>query len=396
MSYPAALPVLREEWGLSATAAGFISTSFQLTFTLSLVISSWLSDRVGARRVFLWSSFFSTVAAFLVPLAAQGYRSGLLLFTLLALASGGTYTPGLMLVADRISPERRGRAMGWFLAAASLGYACSLMITGLLVSEFGWRSALIGIAIGSLLGAVLALWTLSRSPVDAPLSGDARSHGGVRFKDTVLTSRPVLLLLVGYTFHSWELLGMWAWTPAFLTAVLGDDQVIERAAGYGAGLTALFHMMGLLAASVSGWLSDRWGRTGVIILMMSISSLCSLTFGWLVNAPLFLVLLVGFIYSFAAIGDSPVYSTALTEVVQPAYLGSALAIRSLVGFGVGSLSSVAFGKVLDLTNPHTASHQSLTWGWAYSVLGLGAALGLCSVVWLRRMPQSWQMANGKR
>lgn len=189
---------------------------------------------------------------------------------------------------------------------------------------------------------------------------------------------------------------MWAWTPAFLTAVLGDDQVIERAAGYGAGLTALFHMMGLLAASVSGWLSDRWGRTGVIILMMSISSLCSLTFGWLVNAPLFLVLLVGFIYSFAAIGDSPVYSTALTEVVQPAYLGSALAIRSLVGFGVGSLSSVAFGKVLDLTNPHTASHQSLTWGWAYSVLGLGAALGLCSVVWLRRMPQSWQMANGKR
>jgi len=394
MSYPGVLPVLREEWGLSATAAGFISTSFQLAFTLSLAVFSGLADRVGARRIFLWSSFFTAITAFLVPLMAQGYRSGLLLFTLLAFTSGGTYTPGLMLVAGRISPGRRGWAMGWFLAAASLGYACSLLITGLLVSQFGWRSALIGIAIGSFMGAVLALWTLHHSPDEAPVAGRSLDGGG--FVTAVLTNRPVLLLLVGYTFHSWEVLGMWAWTPAFLTAVLGDDEAIERAAGHGASLTALFHLTGLLATSVSGWLSDRWGRTGVIILMMSISTLCSVTFGWLVNAPLSLVLLVGFIYSFAAIGDSPVYSTALTEVVRPAYLGSALAMRSLVGFGVGSMSSVAFGTVLDLTNPPAAGHHALTWGWAYGVLGLGAALGLLSVVCLRRLPQSEQMANGKR
>jgi hypothetical protein len=29
-----------------------------------------------------------------------------------------------------------------------------------------------------------------------------------------------MALICGYTGHSWELLGMWAWTPAFFVAAL--------------------------------------------------------------------------------------------------------------------------------------------------------------------------------
>jgi len=72
------------------------------------------------------------------------------------------------------------------------------------------------------------------------------------------------------------------------------------------------------------------------------------------------------------LGDSPVLSASLTEVVEPSYLGSALGLRSLLGFGVGGISPLVFGTVLDWTN--TASSSSapyFTWGWAYSVLGIG-------------------------
>jgi hypothetical protein len=36
----------------------------------------------------------------------------------------------------------------------------------------------------------------------------------------VWSNRRGMLSIWGYTFHNWELLGIWAWLPAFLTAAL--------------------------------------------------------------------------------------------------------------------------------------------------------------------------------
>ena len=68
----------------------------------------------------------------------------------------------------------------------------------------------------------------------------------------------------------------------------------------------------------------------------------------------------------------------LTEVVDPAYLGSALGLRSLVGYSAGAVSPLAFGVVLDWTNPIIALYS--TWGWAFSMLGLGGI----GAVWATR------------
>jgi len=111
---------------------------------------------------------------------------------------------------------------------------------------------------------------------------------------------------------------------------------------------------------------------------------------------LLLLLAVGLIYAFSAIGDSPVFSTGFTELVDARILGSALAIRSLAGYGAGALASLAFGLVLDLTNPSRSGPRFQVWGWAFSVLGLGALLGIVSTIWLRALPESTRLAGGKR
>jgi hypothetical protein len=49
--------------------------------------------------------------------------------------------------------------------------------------------------------------------------------------------------------------------------------------------------------------------------MASVSAACSLAFGWLLGAPLALVMAVGLLYGFSALGGSPIYSTAITEVL---------------------------------------------------------------------------------
>jgi MFS family permease len=101
-------------------------------------------------------------------------------------------------------------------------------------------------------------------------------------------------------------------------------------------------------------------------------------FGWLIGWPVAIILAVGAVYGFTALGDSPVLSTAFTEAVSPAYLGSALALRSLLGFGAGAIAPLAFGAVLDLTNP--AGAPPTAWGWAFAALGLGG-LGATVCAW---------------
>jgi MFS family permease len=78
-------------------------------------------------------------------------------------------------------------------------------------------------------------------------------------------------------------------------------------------------------------------------------------------------MILGLLYAFSSLGDSPVLSVALTEVVSPFYLGTALGVRSLLGFGAGAVSPVIFGAVLDWTNPEG---QYVMWGWAFVTLGL--------------------------
>ncbi len=328
----------------------------------------------------------------LIPVLAQGHVSALLLFGAAAVAVAGIYTPGIMLLAERFEPARRGRAVGWFLAASSLGYVLALLIGGAVVARAGWRTALLVLALGPLLCFLLSLVLFHRERSRRPASAAPRR---LSFDADLSGNRPAQLMIWGYVFHSWELLGMWAWTPAFVAAALAvRGTSATEAAGLGASLAALFHIMGIVASAVGGTLSDRWGRTAVIAGMMLVSSACSFSFGWMLGGPLLLLVLVGSLYGFSALGDSSVYSTGITETVKPERLGSALAIRSLLGFGAGAISPLVFGRVLDIYGGQGA--PAAGWGWAFGVLGAGGVLGLLSMLWLRTLPESRRLAGGKR
>src|SRR3989442_442657 len=117
---------------------------------------------------------------------------------------------------------------------------------------------------------------------------------------------------------------MWAWTPAFVAAVFavsGAGSV--RAAELASYVSAVFHVMGLVASSSMGRLSDGLGRRIVLFGLAATSAVCSLTFGWLIGLPIAVVFVVGAVYGFTALGDSPVLSTALTQEVGAAHLGAA-------------------------------------------------------------------------
>jgi len=367
MTCAAALPVLQHEWNMSGAEAGSIVTGFQIGYAVSLVILSSLSDRVGAKPVYLGSMSAGALASLAFALFARGYLSGLILYTLVGCSLGGTYTTGLMILARRYPVQRRGTATGAFIASTSFGYALSLLLSGFAIPAGGYRLSFLLTSLGPVAGAILAWITVAGTdvPVQPRLKGD-------RFTKEVLRNKPAMLLIAGYTCHNWELQGMWSWTPAFLAACLAvTGKEALSSVGLGSYITAGFHMTGLLASFTMGFLSDRLGRARILLVISGISTACSFVFGWSIRWSLILAIGIGLVYAFSALGDSPVLSAALTEEVRPSYLGTAFGLRSLLGFGAGAVSPLMFGAVLDWSNPFRAGTPSYpVWGWAYSILGL--------------------------
>ena len=282
--------------------------------------------------------------------------------------------------------------MGFFIGAGSLGLAGSVALTGWTAARYGWQIALFASTLGPILGAVVPALILKR------LAEKRSRPEGIKFKKEVLTNRPALLMIAGYTAHVWELEGMRAWTPAFLVACLvAAGLTKDHAIRTGASFSSLILFMGVFSTGIAGYLSDRLGRTAVIMVTMAMSISISFVFGWLIGGPLVWILILGLLYGFSVIAESPVFSSGLSEVVSPQSLGTALGLRSLVGFGIGAIAPTAFGVVLDLTNPTgTIGDYVRTWGFAFAALGFVALGGPLAMWRLRSMPESHHMASGKK
>lgn len=379
MVYAGSLPYLLGAWNMTAAQAGTVQSTYNIAYALSLLIASWLADRIGAKIVYL-VSIWSAAAAFLAfALGARSYESALILNAIVALTQGGAYTPSIMLVADEFPPQRRGRAIGAIQAAASLGYLVSILVSfsasSLLSYEWGFYASAIGPLLGSVAGWLALTHTANivhgqstRAPTAASLV-------------QALTSRRSVLLTIGYTAHAWELLGMWAWTPTFLAAAFRSSGVAGSAI-MGLWIAVPIHLSGIVATLTMGEASDRWGRRGVLVSTALSGAILSLTFGWLIDIPLVPLLVITFVYGFAVLGDSGVLSTAMTEAIHPQYLGTLLALRSILGFGAGAVSPLIFGWILDATN--STNGLPHIWGWGFMALGVGGAIASVCALTLPR------------
>lgn len=386
-AYAAVIPLVQPEWGMSSGETGLVQSAWHLGYLVSLFGAGLLVDRVGARDTYLATGFAACASALLFALFAKGFSSALILHFVAGLCSGGSYAPGLALIALRYGTATRGWAMGCFLAAASLGYAICLLGSGLMVPAWGWRAALLFSAAATVAGAALGWAALRGTPNVA--AGPIRPQSWMAATRTLWRNEPAKLAVGAYTLHAWELLGLWAWLPAFLVVAAQAQGGAGSSGMLMAGITlaGLSHLVSVAASLAGGALSDRVGRTRVILIMSCTSIACSFIFGWLVGFAMWIVVLIAVVYSFTAIGDSAVFSTVLTEVVPREYIGVALSIRSVLGFGLGALSPWVFGLTLDLAAQGPGAADAYSWGIAWCTLGAGALLGPLMTLKLQRLTE---------
>ena len=378
------LPLTQADWRLSAKEAGLIQSAFHLGYLTSLFIVGFIADHYGAKRAYITTGVAACVSPWAFVLFADGFWSAFWLHALTGVCQGGSYTPALALINDNVERSLRGRAMGFLIAGSSAGYAISLGVAGLALQFTGWRGALAIVAFLPVLSWVSAVVVLRKTPnlVHARPAGESV----LASLPAVWANRKGMLSIWGYTFHNWELLGIWAWLPAFLTAALFLHGVSSAHAATLALTFAAFTYVANIAGSIlGGTLADRWGRTQTILLWSCASLALSFSIGWLIAAPVALVVALACMYNLAAIADSSTHSTVLAESVAPHYLGVAYAVRSVVGFGAGVVSPFVFGWALDAAGGGKGSTDAFAWGIAWSTLGLGAVLGPITTRKLQRM-----------
>lgn len=368
MTYAASLPILAREWSMTGTQAGFVQTCFSAGFAMSLFIASWLSDHIGAKRMFLWSCWLGAAAALGFALFAHSFEQAVWLYGLVGFTQGGSYTPAIMMVAQQLPPARRGNGIGWVLAGMSAGYVGSISLSQGLIATFGYQTAFLACALGTVVGAIFGTVAAGRIANHIAVPPAGAKHAAM-FKD-----RRSLLLTVGYIGHCWELFGMWAWEPAFLVASLGHRFALGPV-GLGIAIAIALHLSAFFASFTMGQASDRYGRRAVLVAVAAIGALCSFGFGWSGQLSPALLLAFAALYGFAALGDSSVLSTAMSEAVPAAYLGRVLAVRSILGIGIGAAAPVAFGAVLDLSTPGPG------WGPAFVLMGIGGVVAtICAAL----------------
>jgi MFS family permease len=169
LNYSAVLPLLQAEWHLSNAGAGLIYSAYQIGYIALVVILSTLTDYVGPKRIYVSSALWAGLANLLFPFYARDLASAAILRTLTGFGLAGTYMPGLRLVSEKFASERRGRAVGLYVAAFGLGGTLSLLLTGLIASLASWRRAFVITSFGPLAGGVIAF---------ALLKGESEARGG--------------------------------------------------------------------------------------------------------------------------------------------------------------------------------------------------------------------------
>jgi len=366
-AYTTLLPVLQREWSLSNSEAGLISGIYFAGYVAATPVLTSLTDRVDARRIYLLACFLSVAGAAGFMLFAQGLWSALFFQFLIGAGLGGSYMPGLKMLADQLEGPVQSRAIAFYTASFGIGSSLSIFICGLIGAAFGWQWSFAYGAAGPLFAALMVNVAMPRgrtraAGLPAPALLDFRP---------VLRNRRTLPYIIGYSAHNYELFGQRSWMVAFL-AFSASLQPAEAPMLLGAAtLAAIINMLGPVMSVSGNELAIRFGRTRVIFTFMTASGLVACVLGYTAALPWLLVFLLMALHYGLMLGDSAALTAGVVASAHPDQRGATMATYSFLGFSSAFLAPLVFGVVLDLAG---GNRSVVAWGLAFASIGVFGVL----------------------
>jgi MFS family permease len=364
---PAALPVLREELGLTLFQAGLVVSMFSLVAAATGLMFGALSDRFGQLRLAVAGLAMAAVAG---VAGAHVHSAEWLIASRIAEGVGffmmSVSLPGLII---RLADDRtRQTAMGLWGAYLPLGAGLVLLAGGLVIATLGWRGLWLAISATYLLCLAAIIWAAPERTTPAMPAGAGRIA-------TVLRTPGAIMLAVVFGCYSGQYMAVTSFVPLILVERAGWQLAPAAAVG------ALVMVANTTGNVASGFLLDRgWRRRSLILLaaaMMASGAVIVMSEG----LPVALRIAGAVLFSsFGGMIPGSLFAGVPRHAPSPAHVSTVNGLM-LQGVAIGQLIGPAVTTFL-------VGLDGGVWGWSLAYLLPMAALTALAGIVLGRIERA--------
>jgi len=331
---PALMPLLESELGSYETIGLIVSLVF-FFYGWGSLPAGFLADRYPKKVLIVTSMAVCGASAIIVGLSESMMP---IAGSLVILGMGASlYHPAGYASMSLSSVEMRGRYMGIQGLAGDFGMALSYVTSAFLGFLLGWRNAFLVWGIAGIAVAMLDLLFIVEP------NGSRNEPGALRGYREILTkvfsaARLKLLALVFLIVICSG--GLWSGVSSFIVAYTRDVKGIGLVLA--GGLSTISYTIGGLAQLIGGEVSDRQGRSGIMVLGFGAFAFFLLTLTMAPGSTLLVLIILSLLGFTFYLTQSPV-GALIGDISHDETVGLTYGANFALKYGIGSFSPAIAG-----------------------------------------------------
>jgi MFS family permease len=344
--------------GSTALITSFI-VSFGVVKAFANLVTGHLADIYGRKRLLVAGWLVGLPVPFMIGWAPS-WGWIIAANVLLGVNQGLTWSSTVIMKVDLVGPKARGLAVGLNEFAGYLAVGVTAFLSGYIAQRHGLRPAPFYLGVGyAVFGLALSAFavrdTHGHVAIESAASGDESSSVTFReiFRRTSWGDRDLFAACQAGLVNNLNDGMSWGIFPVFFA---GFGLAVERIGVLKAAYPAVWGVL----QTVTGPLSDRWGRKGLIVAGMSIQAAAlfmtafSHRFAWWMAASVLLGLGTAMVY--------PTLIASVSDASHPSWRARALSVYRFwrdMGYAVGALGAGLIADAFGLA-PAIATAGALT------------------------------------
>lgn len=323
----ALIPSIAHDFALSQFIVGKIIWMYMLPYGAAALIYGPLVRSFDAKKIELICLFFFSLANLMAGLS-QNISMLFAARFFMGLFGASVIPLGLILIAQHIKQESRGRFVGIFFSATFIASFLGLSLSGFI----HWRLIFL---IPAISGFILWIAVYFYLPSFKEENGRFKINYLSAFRNKAAVCVFTYIFFISLIYH-----GIQQWLAVYFSTDFKFSQLLISA------LITLTSLSGVFGEAIGGWLSDSLGRIKTVNL--GIFAMIISAFLLIFKMPFVILAVIMFVWGLGWTFNHAGVSTMLTDLPKE-FLNEAASLNSSVRFVSGGIGAVLGGVIMQIS-----------------------------------------------